>query len=120
MRLDRAPNKLCHGRHGLCSRTGKPHIHFTGMDPKSKRLWTKIAEPYPSQLCSPLWAMIRDSTAQLHTHRINSLLVSSTLPKRGPDVRSTPQQENRTPSLGPRHCTSLPKFPWLHSNRLPV
>ena len=40
----------CTGRKGFCSNTGKPHIELTGRDAVSKRLWTALAQPYPSSL----------------------------------------------------------------------
>jgi len=45
------PNHKCTGLKGLCSKTGKHHIVLKGTDPVSKRLWTKVAEPYPRHLC---------------------------------------------------------------------
>ena len=44
-------SRLCKGRGGFCSNSNKPHIALKGVAPISKRLWTKVAEPYPKQLC---------------------------------------------------------------------
>ena len=37
----------CTGKQGICSRTGVHHIILKGQDPKSKQLWTHLAQPYP-------------------------------------------------------------------------
>jgi hypothetical protein len=44
-----AASRLCHGRHGICSASKKPHIVLKGRS-KQGISWTKIAEPYPPQL----------------------------------------------------------------------
>ena len=40
-------NQICHGRNGICSRTGKHHIVLSGQDRVSQQLWTHLAQPYP-------------------------------------------------------------------------
>ena len=57
--------KLCAGRKGVCSFTGLPHIVLSGVDPSSKRLWTKIAEPYPVRMCSAFAQHISNSVVRL-------------------------------------------------------
>lgn len=47
-------SKMCGGKSGVCSRTGQRHLQLSGRDPKSNRLWTQIAEPYPTRLCEAL------------------------------------------------------------------
>ena len=44
--------KRCWG-HGICSRTNKPHIQLTGSNSQGVP-WTRIAQPYPGQLCHHL------------------------------------------------------------------
>ena len=39
---------------GGCDRTGQPHHLLQGVDPKLRRFWTIIAEPYPRRLCTVL------------------------------------------------------------------
>ena len=41
----------CRGRRGRCSFTGQKHQLLSGYDSVTKQRWTKIAEPYPPQLC---------------------------------------------------------------------
>eukprot|EP00959_Pyramimonas_sp_CCMP1952_P120763 2524864-Pyramimonas_sp.AAC.1 len=41
--------KICNCRHGLCSRTQKPHIVLTGKAPGGKN-WTALAASYPPRL----------------------------------------------------------------------
>ena len=54
--------RRCEGPNGLCSRTGLPRWPLTG---SCKGVpWTKIAEPYPAQLCTALAYAL---TAPLHT-----------------------------------------------------
>jgi hypothetical protein len=48
-------DRRCTSSRGCCGFTGTPHMKLEGVDPATKRFWTKIAEPYPSSLCS-LWA----------------------------------------------------------------
>ena len=45
--------RLCHGPPGLCSRTQKRHFHLTG-SARNGVPWTRIAQPYPPQLCHHL------------------------------------------------------------------
>lgn len=40
-------SRTCQGRHGFCSRTHKHHIVLKGQDPKTRQLWTHLAQPYP-------------------------------------------------------------------------
>ena len=42
--------KRCSGSFGKCSRTRKMHLRLEGRAPDG-RFWTKIAEPYPPDLC---------------------------------------------------------------------
>ena len=56
--------KRCQGRQGLCSRTSQRHITLEGVDPVSKQLWTKIAEPYPTSFCRKA-ASISDKTIEI-------------------------------------------------------
>ena len=44
--------RLCQGR-GTCDRTGRPHFQLTGSNHKGVP-WTRIAQPYPAQLCKQL------------------------------------------------------------------
>lgn len=44
----------CSGRNGICSRTQRRHIALSGTHPERRIPWTKVAEPYPVQLCSTL------------------------------------------------------------------
>ena len=41
-------------KRGMCLATGHPHRVLKGIDTKSGKFWTKIAEPYPKQLCNVL------------------------------------------------------------------
>ena len=42
-------SRLCTGRHGICSKTGKPHVQLSGLHNGHFR--TLIAQPYPKNLC---------------------------------------------------------------------
>ena len=44
---------LCTGKHGICSRTRRPHFHLTGCNSHGQN-WTAVAQPYPSKLCEGL------------------------------------------------------------------
>lgn len=44
--------RTCHG-HGICSRTNRPHFQLTGSN-KQGIPWTRVAQPYPHQLCHAL------------------------------------------------------------------
>jgi hypothetical protein len=68
-------SKLCHGRSGICSRTHQHHIQLKGVDPKSKRSWTKIAEPYPPTLCVAIAKKLLDTFDFSHLHRLQSLVL---------------------------------------------
>ena len=67
-------NKLCTGRHGLCSRTGKHHIVLTGTDRNTGKLWTRIAEPYPPKLCSKLAAILIETSDLQRSAKASNLL----------------------------------------------
>ena len=43
----------CQGKHGICSKTCRPHQLLTGTGPGSIP-WTLIAQPYPKKLCSQI------------------------------------------------------------------
>ena len=45
------PDKCCHGRGGICSRSNQPHTQLTDVHPSLKMPWTKVAEPYPWPWC---------------------------------------------------------------------
>ena len=45
--------RVCHGSSGICSRSGQPHFHLTGSNPKGIP-WTQVAQPYPVGLCHDL------------------------------------------------------------------
>ena len=47
-------SRLCKGRKGICSRTHKHHIVLSGSSNQSGKLWTSIAQEYPSALASAL------------------------------------------------------------------
>ena len=68
-------SRLCSGKHGCCSRTGRPHRVLAGSDPISKRLWTQIAEPYPAALCTRA-AQHMGNAACAHQLRKRASLVS--------------------------------------------
>ena len=55
--------RKCCGRRGICSRTLLPHIQLRGK--LGGQALTKIAEPYPTALCSLLAQTIRDGTDAL-------------------------------------------------------
>ena len=63
----------CQVRHGMCSLSGKPHIVLKGCDPVSKRLWTKIAEPYPPKLCALYAKHINHVAMSDRIHALNRL-----------------------------------------------
>ena len=65
-----AINKMCVGKGRLCSRTGREHIQLTGVDPHSKLLWTRVAEPYPPGFASGLARMLLQSADRLGLHRL--------------------------------------------------
>ena len=67
---DSSLHHTCSGRHGVCSFTSKPHIVLTGTDPSTKRLWTRIAEPYPARLCA---AYARHIASILQRRRIRAV-----------------------------------------------
>ena len=67
----------CRGRSGLCSRTGLRHIVLSGTDPRSKRLWTSIAQPYPGPFCAQGALLLEQSAALNRVARLSEVLSSS-------------------------------------------
>lgn len=55
--------RVCRGQAGVCSATNKRHFMLTGSGPGGVP-WTKIAEPYPVQLCRELAHVL---TSPYHT-----------------------------------------------------
>lgn len=47
----------CKGKHGLCSYTGKPHLHITGV--KGSTWVSKLAEPYPTRIAAFIADVLR-------------------------------------------------------------
>ena len=75
-----APNnpslsRLCRGRRGCCSFSDRPHITLTGKDPISRRLWTKIAEPYPTPMCTAFAQFV--SNAIIRSSRSHAAYLAS-------------------------------------------
>ena len=70
---------LCSGRKGVCSATAKPHVVLTGRDPKSKRLWSAIARPYPSLFCQRLASFYSDAIADLRYAQQHCLAIAKAL-----------------------------------------
>ena len=60
---------LCQGAQGMCSATHKHHVMLRGNHPVSHRLWTKIAEPYPTALCRDVSKLLTQSTESVALHR---------------------------------------------------
>ena len=52
------PHLRCHGRGGVCSRTGAKHIVLTGVHPTQRVPWTKFAQPYPPSWVKAWWSCI--------------------------------------------------------------
>lgn len=67
---------LCRGRGGICSQTSKRHIVLSGTDPKSKIMWTKLAEPYPKPFAAKLASLLIDACRWLHLSRLLKLVDS--------------------------------------------
>lgn len=64
----------CSGHGGVCSRTNKHHIVLTGSDKATGKLWTKIAQPYPSAFCrQAAKVLIAAAEGQRH-RRIHNIL----------------------------------------------
>ncbi len=55
--------KVC-GRNKICIRTGKEHVSLICKDPATKTLKTKIAEPYPEQLCRDIVSYIANQVSK--------------------------------------------------------
>ena len=54
-------SKLCIGKKGICSSTLRPHIVLSGKVAGSNKLWTSVAQEYPTSLCRDLAACLVDS-----------------------------------------------------------
>ena len=57
-------SRLCQGRKGICSQSGKHHLILKGLDPSSHMPWTKIAEPYPPRLCHHVVSVLLHAVSQ--------------------------------------------------------
>ena len=57
--------KMCSGRHGMCSRSLRPHTILEGVDPVTKRLRTLQANPYPLSFAQGGASMMVDSVERL-------------------------------------------------------
>ena len=64
--------KVCRGPKGICSRTSRPHFQLTGSR-NDGTPWTKVAEPYPANLCKALAHVL---TAPFHTLSSSKLFES--------------------------------------------
>ena len=60
--------RLCKGHKGLCSRTHLPHVQLQGKLNGVNR--TKLAEPYPRQLCHRIARLV---LLQYHCHVVKRL-----------------------------------------------
>jgi len=54
--------RKCSGHKGICSRSRKPHIVLSGSCKGSGKLWTAIAQEYPSKLCDVIAATLAASS----------------------------------------------------------
>jgi hypothetical protein len=61
--------KKCTGPRGICSRTGEPHTHLSGVDEKLV-FWTRRAQPYPHKLCHQLADSIVQQVLCWTTHAL--------------------------------------------------
>ena len=52
--------KRCRAKAGVCSTSHKPHLVLSGRDPVSGQVFTKMAEPYPPQLCEDISKVVAD------------------------------------------------------------
>ena len=68
-------DRRCSGRHGYCSRTGRKHICLQGTDPKSRRLWTSIAEPYPAAMAAKAADLLIQTSEGFKQQRLNQILL---------------------------------------------
>ena len=57
--------KQCTVHNGLCSKTQQPHRILEGRDVETGLFWTKIAEPYPGEMC-------RDIATAVMSYRLTS------------------------------------------------
>ena len=79
---------LCQGRHGLCSRTDKPHLVLRGKCPSTGQDRTKIAQAYPVTFARAIAKWFCDGRERLRLSRLN--FASS-----GPVHRTGMGQESR-------------------------
>ena len=63
----------CTGRHGLCSRTGQQHQQSRGTNPLTGKLWTRIAEPHPTQLASRAARTLHQAAEHIHLSHLCKL-----------------------------------------------
>jgi len=65
-------HRKCSGRGGVCSSSGKYHIVLSGRDPKSNRLWTAIAQPYPTGFAAAFASAFEETVETLQLARLGS------------------------------------------------
>ena len=60
----------------ICSRSGRPHVELAGKD-EDGDFRTKVAEPYPSKLCTILAAVLADAVIAKRVATISALLLEN-------------------------------------------
>jgi hypothetical protein len=58
----------CSGKKGFCSYTGKHHIILSGTDKQSGKLWTQLAQPYPTAFAGRSADWIIDSVNAIRSY----------------------------------------------------
>ena len=62
-------SRKCSGRKGICSFSHKPHIVLSGSCAGSSKLWTSVAQAYPTRLCQSV-ARILVESARMNRYRL--------------------------------------------------
>ena len=65
--------RLCCGHGGMCSHSGIMHIILQGRDRGTNKLWTTLAQAYPSKLATVFARILAESADAAATSRIYDL-----------------------------------------------
>ncbi len=68
--------RLCHGRKGQCSLSGKHHIVLTGPSPCGIP-WTRLAQEYPRKLCTALAHKLTLAADEQSLAHVRSLMANA-------------------------------------------
>ena len=72
--LTRLEDSVCVGaRRGICAFTGEPHFQLCGQDSQG-RWFTKLAQPYPTKLCTAVAKCLSDAEVSRIASHVNHVL----------------------------------------------